>query len=270
MSNIVVRTLTGALYIILVILSLVLHPIVFGFLTLVFNYIALRELNKMSLFPGFKSPNVTAILNCLLILVSVIVLNFRINPTYIIFSSILLIFIYFAVVLFIKEGSPVLILSNVFFGLFYITFPLLLLNLLQQTSISKEIPFTLALFIFIWTNDTFAYLSGMALGKHKMFERISPKKSWEGFAGGLIMAVAISYIFFRLFPDIGYLNWIIFAFLTAVSAVFGDFVESMLKRTAGVKDSGSIMPGHGGMLDRIDSLLFAGPAIYIFINIVLK
>jgi phosphatidate cytidylyltransferase len=103
-----------------------------------------------------------------------------------------------------------------------------------------------------------------------MFERVSPKKSWEGFAGGLIMTVGASFIFYKFFPFFGYSNWMIFGLLTALAAVFGDFIESMLKRTAGIKDSGDILPGHGGILDRIDSLLFAGPVIYIFLNIILK
>jgi phosphatidate cytidylyltransferase len=270
MSNIVQRTLTGFIYIVLIILSLILHPLYFGILTMVFNFIAIRELNKMSLFSVIRNLNMSAALSSLLIGISLILLYYKFNIGYVIFASIMLSFTYFAIALFVKGSSPVSQLANALFGLIYVTVPLIILNLLQQSSISKAIPFTLALFIFIWINDTFAYLCGIAFGRHKIFERISPKKSWEGFAGGIIMTVAASFLFYKLFPGLGHVNWMIFALLTALTAVFGDFVESMLKRTAGVKDSGSIMPGHGGMLDRIDSVLFAGPVIYIFINILLK
>jgi phosphatidate cytidylyltransferase len=270
MSNIIQRTLTGALYIALVILSLIIHPLVFGIITIVFNYIAIRELSRMPLFPGSKKSNIPVILSCLIILGAIIIIHYKFSLAYIIFSLIAFIFTCFAIILFRKEGNPVSNLANIFFGFIYITLPLVILNLVQQTSVSKGIPFTLALFIFIWTNDTFAYLSGIAFGRHKMFERISPKKSWEGFIGGLIMTASVSLIFYKLYPGMGYMNWVVFGSITTLAAVFGDFIESMIKRTAGVKDSGSIMPGHGGILDRIDSLLFAGPVIYIFLFFILK
>jgi phosphatidate cytidylyltransferase len=270
MSNIVQRTLSGALYIALIIISLILHPLVFGMLSIVLNLIAVRELNRMPLFPGLRKSIVPVILSCSMVLISVIILSNKISPVFIVFSGILLCFTYFVIALFSKEGNPVSYLANVFFGFIYITIPLIIMNLVQQTSLSKGIPYALALFIFIWTNDTFAYLSGISFGSHKMFERISPKKSWEGFIGGLIMTVAASFVFYKFFPVMCYLNWAFFGLLTVLAAVFGDFTESMIKRVAGVKDSGSVMPGHGGVLDRIDSLLFAAPVIYIFLYFILK
>jgi phosphatidate cytidylyltransferase len=270
MSNIVQRTISGVLYISIVILSLFTHPLVFGIVTIALNFIAIGELTKMPLFSGYKKSNIPSFLNSLLILFSLIILNGKFNPIYIIFSLITLCFVYFAIALFSKDSNPVSNLAGLFFGLVYITIPLVILNLVQQTSVKTAVPYTLALFVFIWTNDTSAYLSGITFGKHKMFERISPKKSWEGFFGGLIMTVAVSLVFYKIFPAIGYAKWMFFGLLTTLAAVFGDFIESMIKRTAGVKDSGSIMPGHGGILDRIDSLLFAGPVIYIYLYFILN
>ena len=124
------------------------------------------------------------------------------------------------------------------------------------------------MFIIIWTNDTFAYLSGLAFGKHKLFERISPKKTWEGFFGGLIIALVFGYFLHRFISEISLIQWLILTGIIVISSVIGDLVESLFKRTAGIKDSGNIMPGHGGMLDRIDSLLFVAQILYFYLQII--
>ena len=129
----------------------------------------------------------------------------------------------------------------------------------------------LAMFMFIWINDTGAFCVGSLIGRRRLFERISPKKSWEGFWGGLVFCIAFS-IFFALVFDKFFYNlpvniFIAFAIVVSVFATFGDLFESLLKRSAGVKDSGKIMPGHGGILDRIDSLLMVGPICFCFLLI---
>jgi phosphatidate cytidylyltransferase len=174
------------------------------------------------------------------------------------------------IALYQKNGNPVTGAAFVCFAALFVTLPLVLLNLINDISIRKAVPYTLAIFIFIWTNDTFAYLSGMAFGRHRLFEKISPKKSWEGFFGGIIMVVVMAFLMNRFYPLAGLVNWIIFALLTAIASVFGDFNESLLKRIADIKDSGKILPGHGGILDRIDSLLLASPVIYIYLLIYLN
>jgi phosphatidate cytidylyltransferase len=130
----------------------------------------------------------------------------------------------------------------------------------------------LGVFMFIWLYDTGAYCVGMLLGRHRLFERISPKKSWEGVIGGIIACVAGAYVtnywfdeFFQV-PDINV--WVGLSVVVAVFATFGDLVESLIKRTVGVKDSGNILPGHGGILDRIDSLLLVAPAVLIYLLLV--
>ena len=122
------------------------------------------------------------------------------------------------------------------------------------------------MFIVIWANDTFAYLTGMAIGKNKMFERVSPKKTWEGFAGGLVVSLVFGFFLHRFIHNINLTPWLVTVALIAISSVIGDFIESLFKRTAGIKDSGKIMPGHGGILDRIDSLLFVAPILYICVQ----
>ncbi|PIE50045.1 MAG: phosphatidate cytidylyltransferase [Flavobacteriales bacterium] len=129
-----------------------------------------------------------------------------------------------------------------------------------QGFFTKEVFF---LFILIWSSDTFAYLSGKFLGKHKMAPKISPKKTWEGFAGGVILTLVLSYFLEQNFQELRG-NWIIVGLLVASFAPLGDLVESQLKRSFGVKDSGNIIPGHGGVLDRLDSFIIVAPVVYLY------
>jgi phosphatidate cytidylyltransferase len=132
----------------------------------------------------------------------------------------------------------------------------------------------IGLFILIWTNDTFAYLVGKSIGKHKLYERISPKKTIEGFLGGVVFAVFAGYLISKLyikpnpnFSDTSILIWTMIALIVGVFGTIGDLIESKFKRIAEVKDSGKIMPGHGGVLDRLDSVIFVAPIVYLFYQI---
>jgi phosphatidate cytidylyltransferase len=128
----------------------------------------------------------------------------------------------------------------------------------------------ISIFILIWTNDTFAYLVGKSIGRHKLFERISPKKTIEGFVGGVVFAVIASYFiskYFLMLPEKNIFIWFIIASIVGVFGTIGDLVESKFKRIAGIKDSGNIMPGHGGILDRLDSVIFVAPIIFLFYQI---
>ncbi|RKR08243.1 phosphatidate cytidylyltransferase [Flavobacterium sp. 90] len=132
----------------------------------------------------------------------------------------------------------------------------------------------IGLFVLIWTNDTFAYLVGKSMGKHKLFERISPKKTIEGFLGGVVFAAFAGFLISKLyiqpkpeFSNKSILIWMIIALIVSIFGTIGDLIESKFKRVAGVKDSGSIMPGHGGVLDRLDSVIFVAPIIFLFYQI---
>lgn len=129
-----------------------------------------------------------------------------------------------------------------------------------DSNFSLEVIF---LFILIWSSDTFAYIVGKFFGKHKMAPKISPKKTWEGYAGGVVLTLVLSYFVEMYQPQLRG-NWMIVGFLIAAFAPLGDLVESQLKRTFGVKDSGNIIPGHGGVLDRLDSFLICVPVVYLY------
>lgn len=123
----------------------------------------------------------------------------------------------------------------------------------------------LGFLILLWSSDTGAYLAGKSFGKHKLFERISPNKTWEGFIGGSLFALGVSLVLAHYFGTLETWQWLVVALLIAVFGSLGDLVESMLKRSLGVKDSGHILPGHGGILDRFDGLLLAVPLVYLFL-----
>jgi len=172
--------------------------------------------------------------------------------------------------LFLKRTDPIRSLAYAVLGQVYLAFPLTLLNYLAfvyEGSGSYHHAILLAMFVFIWVNDSFAYLSGSLLGKHRMFERISPKKSWEGFIGGAIFTIGAAVIYSRFFIQLSLPEWIGFAIVMIVFGTLGDLIESLMKRTLDVKDSGNLLPGHGGILDRIDSIVFAIPAQFVYVVI---
>jgi len=160
-------------------------------------------------------------------------------------------------------------LERSYFSLGYIALPIALLNCIMSITAPRLL---LGMFMFIWLYDTGAYCIGMLLGRHRLFERISPKKSWEGVIGGVVACVAGAYVthtwfdeFFQV-PDL--VTWLGLSAVVAVFATLGDLVESLIKRTVGVKDSGNILPGHGGILDRIDSLLLVTPAVLFYLLLI--
>ncbi len=143
------------------------------------------------------------------------------------------------------------------------TFSLIPFIAYSGSAIYKPLP-VLMVFIFIWLNDSGAYVIGTWKGKHRLFERISPLKSWEGFWGGFVVAVIASQVLAYFYTELRWHQWLIFSVITVIAGTWGDLVESLLKRTAGVKDSGTILPGHGGVLDRFDSVMLAFPVVYVF------
>ncbi|NBW27393.1 MAG: phosphatidate cytidylyltransferase [Flavobacteriaceae bacterium] len=164
--------------------------------------------------------------------------------------------------------------SKYLFLLGYITLPFIFITKISFGINNYNPKIIIGLFILIWTNDTFAYIIGKSTGKHKLFEKISPKKTVEGFFGGLIFAIFAGYLIssYLIKPSTQFSNksmliWMIIAAIVAVIGTVGDLIESKFKRIAGVKDSGKIMPGHGGVLDRLDSVIFVAPFIFLFYKI---
>lgn len=194
-----------------------------------------------------------------------------------IYLCIFFVFMTFIIELFKNNPNPFNNISATIIGLIYVVLPFVLLNLTSSMNLGSRLfcfgptyysQFILAIFLLIWSNDTFAYLVGSFIGKNKMYERISPGKTWEGTIGGAILTVASSFLIYKWFGILQLYDWIIISVIVAVFGTLGDLVESMLKRSVGVKDSGNIMPGHGGILDRFDSLIMVAP--FVFLYLILK
>ena len=167
----------------------------------------------------------------------------------------------------IKEKS----ISNFEKWLYLIGYIILPFIIITKITIGKDDynpKIIIGIFILIWTNDTFAYLVGKSIGKNKLFERISPKKTIEGFVGGFIFSIIAGIIIAKYLLNTSNLTiWIGTAILVSIFATLGDLIQSRFKRIAGVKDSGKIMPGHGGILDRLDSMIFVAPFVFLFYQI---
>ncbi len=169
--------------------------------------------------------------------------------------------------LFRKTLNPIQDISYTLMGILYAAVPFTFFIALGflEGGFNGYIP--LGFLILLWTNDTGAYLSGRSFGRRKLFERISPNKTWEGFFGGVLLAVLVALNLAQYFAALTRIEWVVVAVIIGVFGTLGDLVESMLKRSLGVKDSGSILPGHGGFLDRFDGLLVAAPLVYLFLMV---
>ena len=173
--------------------------------------------------------------------------------------------------LFAKDDIPYQNISSTLFALLYITVPFASLNYLSfngdlydKIGLSTNWNLLIGFFIILWTNDSMAYLTGRLIGRTKLFERVSPKKTWEGFVGGVAFAVVAGYLF-GYFTDSSTFHWMIMAVIIGVFGTLGDLTESLLKRSGNVKDSGTIFPGHGGVLDRFDGILLSAPLIIVYL-----
>lgn len=150
----------------------------------------------------------------------------------------------------------------------YITLPFIFIAKIPYVQNQFTPSIIIAIFILIWTNDTFAYIVGKTIGKNKLLERISPKKTIEGFLGGVVFAAVAGIIIAKYYIDSSIFIWIVTALIVSVFGTIGDLVESKFKRLANVKDSGNIMPGHGGIFDRLDSIIFVAPFLFLFYKII--
>lgn len=154
-----------------------------------------------------------------------------------------------------------------FLGILYVAIPFSLLNVIAFHTGNYTFELILGALLILWANDTGAYFAGVRFGKRKLFERVSPKKSWEGSIGGLILATAMAYGLYHFTDVMPLWQWLCFGFIIVIGGTYGDLVESLFKRSIEIKDSGRIIPGHGGFLDRFDGLLLAAPFLAAFLKI---
>ena len=260
MNETLKRALSGAVYIILL-LGCILHSkmslaILFG----TFLLIAVYEFSKIATI-NFKISLLVSGLAYFLLWNkdSNTIINNFITITSILISIRLLFF------LFQNKETPFNIVTKYLFLFGYIIFPFVLINYIPMGIKGYNPKILISILILIWTNDTFAYVVGKSLGKNKLFPKVSPKKTIEGFIGGMIFSILSSYLLANFFLEAKIIYiWIIIAIIVSVFSTLGDLIESKFKRQAGIKDSGNIMPGHGGILDRLDSIIYVVPFINLF------
>ena len=245
--------------------SLFFGPFVFaafGFLLVVVGLLEFYRLVKSTEL----SPNIPAglILSSAVygLAFSVLVYNKSLQNALLLVPIVLVVFV---AELYRKSSTPFQNIAITLLAVCYVAIPFSFYLALGFMSASFSFILPLSLLLLIWANDSGAYVLGVTLGKNKLFERHSPKKSWEGFIGGILIAGLAGWILSRYVYTISPIHWLALAVLVGVAGTLGDLVESMLKRSLNIKDSGSFLPGHGGLLDRFDSLIFAAPLMYIYL-----
>ena len=262
MPNLIIRALSGAVYVALVVGCLLLGATWFGVLMALFIVLAVIELQGLL---GHQSPinsavRATDLLWGLFIAATVVCLSLCQFMLALTLGLISALYIPMRIVMAVvdKMGSPVRSMLYSLLTMGYVVLPLSMLSLAGYFSTTT----VLITFILIWVNDTGAYLSGITMGRHKMCERLSPKKTWEGFCGGFLLCVVAGCVAALVIGESSAAEiamWGVYAAVVSVVGTYGDLFESLIKRTLGVKDSGKLIPGHGGILDRIDSILAVAP-----------
>lgn len=254
-----IRFLSGAVYVALLVFCILFSPQSFNYLLLTFCGLCLYEYANLVRLDF----NLTAglIVLSLAILLTNSKLNFVSFDTTIQFIKIPYLIVLATIILItLNQENLVKKIGSILFGVLYITTPFYLsLDFLDRGSIF------IWFFAFFMVNDTFAYLTGVKFGKNKLAPKISPKKTIEGFVGGFVFSILLGVLLYYYYPQNDF-NWVVIALISSVFGTIGDLVESKLKREAHVKDSGTIIPGHGGFLDRLDSFIFALPFIYLYIH----
>lgn len=279
------RTITAVFFSAILLFCIAFNFITFSVLFFIVSIWGLYEFYKLSEKLGAKPYKLIGYLSGIFAYTFNVIVNSNLtvlnSSEYL--KAYILVFVFFVFIIGLFDDSKTTILNITYTltGLIYTVLPFMALVEISCINDSSSINYTagnswainshynshyiLGIILLIWSSDVFAYLVGSLIGKNKLFERISPGKTWEGTLGAAILTVGCSLIIAGVFPDLDTIHWIVISIIVSVFGTIGDLVESMFKRQAGVKDSGSIMPGHGGILDRFDSLLFVSPFIYAYL-----
>jgi phosphatidate cytidylyltransferase len=264
------RSISGLLFAAVLLGAILYGPWSFALLFAVFSAFILKEFYQLSRTAGI-SPQRSVGMAVGVLIFAFTFLHLKgviaVHPLGIFLTGL---FVIPAIELYRAKKNSLENIAVTIFGILYIVFPFSLFNYFVFPEAPGELKYDPTLFVFlfilIWAYDSGAYLFGVTFGKHRLFERISPKKSWEGFFGGWVLAIVIALVLHHYFPRFETIFMLLLATVVTITGTLGDLVESMIKRNLGVKDSGKFLPGHGGLLDRFDSILFASPFVYLLVH----
>lgn len=273
-NNFIQRAITGALFVVILVGCILYSPLSFGILFTIISALSVHEFAHLVNKSGEVGINrtITALGGAYLFLALMGFCTSAIDAR--VFLPYLGLLLYLMITeLYLKKKNPIGNWAYSTLSQLYVALPFTLLNVLafqnspETSSVTYNPILPLSIFVFIWLSDTGAYCVGSLIGKHRLFERISPKKSWEGSIGGAVFSITSSFVFARFFPFMSMWQWAGLAVIVVIFGTWGDLTESLMKRQLGIKDSGNILPGHGGMLDRFDSALMAIPAAVVYLYI---
>jgi phosphatidate cytidylyltransferase len=275
LKELLIRAITGAIFVIVLVGAIVYNKYTVAGLFFVVSILGMLEFFQLMEKGGFQPKKRVAIAVGAIIYGIIVLYSFgQFTFAYLLFIFPLLVLLVI-LELFRKSDYPVSNFAFSIVGILYIVIPMAILNFFAYyntysdiVGIDREYSYTLLLAFFViqWSNDTGAYITGKFLGKHKLFERISPNKTWEGAIGGGVFALIAGYIFsYATHSDL--IHWVIISLLIVVFGTLGDLTESQIKRSIGVKDSGNLLPGHGGILDRFDGVLFSAPFVLAYLQL---
>ena len=272
MKNFIQRAITGLIFVAVLVGCIIGSPLSFGLLFCIISAMATAEFcNLMNKQEGVKMNRNICVLGSITMFLCFF--YYGMNPAQTgIFIPYIIIIIYLMISeLYLKKENPLNSWPYAMLSQLYVGLPFALLNVLAfqsngtDSGSAYQFILPLSIFIFNWINDTGAYCTGMLLGKHPLFKRISPKKSWEGSIGGATFSIAGAFALAHFFPIMPTIAWVGMGLTVVVFGTWGDLTESLMKRHLGIKDSGNILPGHGGMLDRFDSAIMAIPAAVVYL-----
>ncbi len=264
------RAITGFFFIIVMLASFMFGQYPFGIFFLLLMLLCLREFYGLIKQSGFATNQWLGLFNGLFIYAVFALMAWQTVLPYhqLLFLLPVTLSAVFIFELFKKTEAPFSNIAYTFLGLILTCVPFTFFHALAYIKGGFNFHYPLAFMLLLWANDTGAYLVGMKFGSHKLFERHSPKKTWEGFIGGILIGAGVALIINHYFNDLQWCQWVTIAVLISCFGTLGDLVESMFKRSINVKDSGGILPGHGGLLDRFDGLFIAAPIVYTYLYLI--
>lgn len=269
MKELLTRISTGLIFLIVVIGCIIWNPYSLASLFYVVGIIGMLEYYSLAKIGGFHPQTMLGIITGTVLYLSIELVKLQIMPIRIVSLSIPFFLIIFVREMYRNRPQPFTNIAHTILAIIYIMAPFALLNVFSFEEIVNEYSpeVVLGFFVLLWLNDTGAYVFGRLFGKHKLFPKISPNKTWEGTIGGTIVSLMGAVIIAIYFKDISIFHWLMMGIIITTCASLGDLVESMLKRSLKVKDSSNLLPGHGGILDRFDGVLLASPLVFTYLTL---